>query len=582
MTDIALGAADRLPDEKELQLADYLAIIRRRSRVIVASVLVVFAISASFALFWPAKYLSSSTILIEQQEIPQELVRSTITSFADQRVQIISQQIMTTANLLGIIRKYDLYPRMMQTRAREVVLQEMRDDTSMDMISAEVVDPRSGRPTEATIAFNLSYKAPTPDLAVKVANELTTLFLSKNLETRAQMASDTANFLSAEASFLREEIADLESRLSTFKADNAGRLPELSEVNLTRLDRSERELLEIDRQLRSLAETTIYLEAELLKLTRAENVFSGTGERIYSPGDRLKYLNTELASLQALYSDDHPDVLRTRREIAGLRKRSDDRAESRELQGLHTDRAGLLELYTDDHPAVKDVERRIRALEAEESDAAAEDLADDPAVAQLSAQLAAAKAEESSLIELREEVRSRMLRFEENLSQTPVIEKDYYALTRDLDNARLKYREIRAREMEARLSESMESDRKGERFTMIEPPLPPEKPASPNRALILGFGAFLGLGVAFLAAAIAEGLDNTVRGRRTLEELTGIQVLGVIPTISTSKEDLLRRRLRRLGAFAAIAVCVLAVVLVHILFMPLDVLWYSLMRRLAL
>src|SRR6202012_2408507 len=124
----------------------------------------------------PPHYRSAATILIEQQEMPQDLVRSTVTSYADQRVQVISKRVMTTETLLNIIRRYDLYPKERARETREALLNRMRKDIGMRMISADVIDPRSGHPTSATIAFEVSYSSRSAEMAAKVANELTTLY----------------------------------------------------------------------------------------------------------------------------------------------------------------------------------------------------------------------------------------------------------------------------------------------------------------------------------------------------------------------------------------------------------------------
>src|ERR1700730_7989601 len=129
------------------------------------------ALAVAMALLLPPTYTAGATILIEQQEIPQELVRSAVTSFADQRVQIISQRVMTTQNLLALIERYNLYPQIRFSKPREELLNKMRADISMKMISADVIDPRSGVPTRATIAFNVSYKNHSADLALKVADD---------------------------------------------------------------------------------------------------------------------------------------------------------------------------------------------------------------------------------------------------------------------------------------------------------------------------------------------------------------------------------------------------------------------------
>lgn len=573
-------------EEKEPGLRDYLAAVRRRRGPATLVAVAVFLLATIITLLWPTKYESSATILIEQQEIPQDMVRSTITSFADQRIQIISQQVMTTANLLRIINEYNLYPRLVQTRAREVVIEEMRDDISMDMISAEVVDPRSGRPTSATIAFTLAYRGSTPDQALKVTNELTSLFLQKNLESRTALASETSDFLSSEASRLNDEIRALEEELSKFKAENVDRLPELNQLNLSLLDRSERELKDVERQLRALVDRRIYLASEVARLSSNSELFTEAGERIYSPRDRLKYLESQLATLESLYSEKHPDVVRTRREISGLRASLDELVDdgvtrNDELMALRAERETLVGSLSESHPDVRELDRKIAAAELRFTDGDGLENTD-PSYLQLKTQLVAVRAEEQSLEKLRDELKGRVVEYERKLAETPLIERDYIALQLDLDNARAKYREVKAREMEAVLAENMETDRKGERLTMIEPPLPPEQPASPDRPLLILGALVLAIGSGIGTIALMESTDTTIRGRALLEELVAMPAIGLIPYIST-QADQRRRRLRLLaGGTTAIAVVIGTAVLVHMLVVPLDVLWYATVRRLTL
>src|ERR1700730_14055154 len=186
----------------------------RQRGVILLVAGVLMALSVTLALVLPPTYTSGATILIEQQEIPQELVRSAVTSFADQRVQVISQRVMTTQNLLSLIERYNLYPEIRLTKPREVLLQTMRNDISMKMISADVIDPRSGRPTQATIAFSVSYMSHSPELALKVANDLTSLYLNENLTSRTQLGQQTATFFSEESARQAAHIADLDKNLT--------------------------------------------------------------------------------------------------------------------------------------------------------------------------------------------------------------------------------------------------------------------------------------------------------------------------------------------------------------------------------
>ena len=174
----------------------------------------ILSLALLLAAFWPATYRSTGTILIEQQEIPEDFVRSAVSSYADQRVQVISQRVMTSANLLGIIEKFELYGVERDASTREELVERIREDINLDMISADVVDPRQGRATKATIAFAVGYDSRSPDLAARVANDLVSLYLRENLESRKQLAAGSADFLTGEAEKQRLRVAELEQRIS--------------------------------------------------------------------------------------------------------------------------------------------------------------------------------------------------------------------------------------------------------------------------------------------------------------------------------------------------------------------------------
>ena len=224
---------------------------RRRGLILLVAG-VAMASTIALALLLPPTYTSGATILIEQQEIPQELVRSAVTSFADQRIQVISQRVMTTQNLLSLIERYNLYPDIRLSKPREVLLQAMRNDISMRMISADVIDPRSGRPMQATIAFSVNYQSHSPELAVKVANDLTSLYLNENLTSRTHMAEQTSSFFAEEAARQQVKIQEIDKKLSDFKQKNQDRLPEMQQLNTSISERTETDLREAENRLAAI------------------------------------------------------------------------------------------------------------------------------------------------------------------------------------------------------------------------------------------------------------------------------------------------------------------------------------------
>lgn len=186
-------------DQTTKGLQDYIAIFRRRTWEAVIPFAALLLVTMVVALILPPVYRSSATILIEEPDVPRELVTSTITSFADQRLQIINQRVMATQNLLDIVRKYDLYADKRRDLPLSEVIEDMREDIGMQLVSAEVRDPKSGGPTKATIAFKVSFDHGRPETAQRVANEVVSLYLSENLRERQEKATETAAFLEGEA-----------------------------------------------------------------------------------------------------------------------------------------------------------------------------------------------------------------------------------------------------------------------------------------------------------------------------------------------------------------------------------------------
>jgi hypothetical protein len=165
------------------------------------------------------------------------------------------------------------------------------------------------------------------------------------------------------------------------------------------------------------------------------------------------------------------------------------------------------------------------------------------------------------------------------MAEAPTVERDYSVMLRELDSDQLQYRQVRQKQMEAQSSQNLETERKGERFTLIEPPLTPTEPSSPNRGLIFALGLALALAIPIGVAALLESSDSTVRDRRDLTALLTIPPLAVLPWIETFEDRQARVRTRRLSYAGAATTLVIALTLVHFFYRPLDVLWEIALRR---
>lgn len=565
-------------------LAKLLSGFKRRRKTFLLTLLLGLVVTLLAVIFIPATYLSRSTILIEQQEIPPELVRSTVTSYADQRIETIAQRVMTTKNLWDIVEQYDLYPDERKRETRQHVLEVMEDKgISRNVISAEVVDPRSGQPTEATIAFQLSFKYHDAQLAQKVANELTSLFLSENLKTRTEMADQAEIFLSAETEKLNAEVTQLEKTLATYKEQNFDALPELKDLNIRLLDRTEQAQRDLELARSAARERQIFLEAQLLQIEPSAPLIVGQGERLLSSSSRLKLAKQKYEQALAKYSPVHPEVQTLKKEIDALmREVGDAEAPALKLEIYQQQMTDLRSRYGEQHPDVVQLAQTIRNLETLARNSAPEtpeDGADNPAWLQIKSQLDAVRLELDGYSQREALLKADLQKYEERITRAPRIEQEYQQLSRDYQSAVLKYAEVKAKQQEASLGQALESEQKGERFTLIEPPLVPEEPHSPNRKLIGVLGVFLSLALAIGLVLLKEMLDKSIRGRKAIIAAMGAAPLAIIPLIVTPDEATAsRRQLWLLIGLALIAVAA-ALGAFHVLIKPLDVTWYIAMRK---
>jgi uncharacterized protein involved in exopolysaccharide biosynthesis len=579
-------------DQTSLNLRQIGQIVRRRRAPMIVTTVALSVLSVVTAYLLPAVYKSTATILIEEQEIPPDIVRSAISSYADQRIETIKQQVMTRSTLMKFVEQYGLYRSLRQNSSMEEVLKRFIRDIQVDVMNVKVIDKRTQTPTQATIAFTLAYEGESPEIAQKVANELTSLFLGENLKSRERHAQETADFLKKESEQLARRIGDVEVQLSAIKQKADGALPELISLNMTMLNQAERELLDADRDIRALEERKTHLEGELATLKPHTPIIAASGERILDSGERLKALRAQYAGAIGYLSAEHPDVLKMQQEIAALERETGERASPDELRkkltGEQVRLATLVDRYGEEHPDVIRSRRMITSLEQEldrvikagTRNAAVKP--ENPAYINIESQLLSTTASLQALKKSREGIKHRVDEYAGRIERTVQFEPTYLDLNRTREESVRKHQEITSRLLEAEVSKELEIQRKGERFSLIDPPDLPEKPEKPNRPVIVILGLILAIGGGIGSGAALEQLDRSIRGSEHLGRIAGLSPLAVIPYVP-NEEDLRRFARRRFrAAMAGVGALVLLVVSAHVMGYPLDVVWYATMRKLGL
>ena len=514
-------------------LSDYLAILRRRKRQVLRTAVAVFLVSAVLAFVIPPVYRATATILIEQQEVPRDLLPSTVTGYADQRLQIIQQRVLTDENLLKIAAQYLGYSEKKKSEsADKKMLARMRKATTFQTVDARVTDPRSGASTMATISFTVSYDGDTPEAAQQVDQEIANLVLKENVRIRTQQAERTSGFFSEEEKKLHQHLSDLEAQLAAYKQKNTGRLPELMNLNMSLMERTQKELEDAERQITSLEERKLDLQGQLATV----DPYSGKG-----PGGRLREVQTEYLTAAANYAPNHPDVIRLRRELDMLKKETgavDERqAVDAEYKKASADLAAAREKYGENHPDVVRLKSLVATLAARHKAAARSSQMDirlkpdNPAYIAIQTQLATVDVSLRAANAQRDQAKQKLAEYEERLVQTPRVEEEGLGLQRDYDSTLTKYREIKQKLMGANIAVEMEKEQKGERYSLLQAPQLPDSPQMPNRRAFLLLGMVLGIGSGIGYASIAEYMDRTVRGSRGIAAVLHAPPLAVIPHI---------------------------------------------------
>ena len=455
-----------------------------------ALLIIAVALSATIPLVksLPNIYESTATVLVQYHQTPQSLAGPLAADDLETRLRTISQQIMSRARLYEMITRFNLYPELRQRPTPEATADRMRRD-----IHIQFSGVRQPSGLDMTVAFSLSYRGSDPQTVAQVTNALAALYVEENTKIREQETTETTAFLQTQLADAKRQLEDQERKISDYKERHIGELPEQQAATVAALERLHLRLREImDRR---------YALARGLGLPVAA---------VDTTSARLAKLRQELADLRMRDTDEHPDVVRVKQEIATLQRQP------------ATDNGGR---------------------------AAAEDPAHDPqnAPTAVDVELAGLRNEE-------QEVRRAIAVYEQRIGTAPLRELDLQQLSRDEGAAKDLYQSLLQRYESAQLVERMQQ-RQGEQFRILDPAVASQQPVGPHRLRFLLLGLVGGVGAAVGMALLAEAVDTSFRTIDEVRAFTSIPVLASIPSIVTERDA--RRRRRQSGlAILAVVFCV--------------------------
>ncbi len=516
----------------EFSLEDVMIILRRRLPIFVAALFIIIPVGLTFIMLLPRLYVAQGKILVESQQIPEALIKSSVNAYAEERIQTISQRVMTRNRLLEVADKYALFPKELDLSESERV-ERMKRSVDIDLISTKSKDRRR---IDNTIAFTVAYMDPSPEKAFQVANEFMTLILSEDVRSRTEGAATATEFFKQELRRLGEAIDEVENKIADFKAKNADALPENLDLYRQTVIRSQEDLARVQGSITLAEEELGSLQAQI------GTYLAGSGGA-EGPAQELLRLRTQLAALRADKTESHPDVRAMRQQIASLERQL---APSGAVQRLRKELAAADQALRDaraitppDEALVEqrrkesaDARQRMSAQISREASAGSADLM----MTQLQGRMDMAGSRLAALEDQAAALKKTVAEMQDRIARTPLVERGLATLTRDQLNLTAEYQNLRDKQGTAQLSENLEGDQKSEKFSILESAQRPDSPSSPERGKLLLLVIFGAIGAGLFAAVGAEILFATMRGRRHVTNLAGEPPIAVIPYIRTENE----------------------------------------------
>jgi polysaccharide biosynthesis transport protein len=517
------------PEEQESQAIDiphYVDIVRRRHLHFLISLLVGWMIVWGASWILPVRYKSGTLILVEQPTMPKDYVRPNVNEDLQDRLQSITQQILSRTRLLLIIDQLKLYNGGRRPVAPGEKVDRMRKDIDIELV-------RDAHDDQIT-AFNIYYSARDPHVAQKVTGELTNLFINANLEVRQQESEDTTKFLESQLNQARASLSDQEAKVREFEGEHVGELPEQQASNLQILSGMQSELVNEQDALNTAQQQRVYLQTLINQYRTGQGTPKGTSAasiRLPVIDQELDKMKAQLADLSSRYTDRYPDVQNLKEQIAKTEKVRTDLIADLKKKGNAGAQAG-----------------------SGDADAAEETL--DPiqnsSLVQLQSQMQANHAEVVNREHAVASLKGKIDEYQGRLNQEPVRQQQLADLTRGYDQSKANYDELLKKENESQMATSMERLQEGERFTVLDPPSLPVRPDFPNRLKFCGIGLLIGLALGVVVAGGCEYMDDRLHSEDEIEKLLPTAVILDLPEV-LSLSDQRRLRMRTFIGWAMAA-----------------------------
>ena len=444
----------------------------------------------------PNLYHSETLILVVPQRVPESYVRSTVTTRIEDRLQSITQQILSRTRLERVIQDFNLYADERRTAIMEDIVERMRKTN----IEIQVVKGD---------AFKVGFISDDARTAMRVTERLASLFIEENLRDREVLAEGTNQFLEAQLEDARRRLIDNEKRLEEYRRQHSGELPTQLDANMQGQHNIEMQLQALTESLNRDRDRRLVVERLVADLGTAETVLLPQPQRPVtnadgiptggSAADQLVAAQEMLRGMQTRLTAEHPDIVRMTRVVAELQKKADAEALARPVSAVPTL-----------SPAEMIKRNRMGEMKSE--------------VEKLDRQIAQKQEDEKRL-------RGMLGEYQKRIEAAPARQSELTELTRDYETFQKSYQSLLAKKEDSNISANLERRQIGEQFKILDPARMPERPSSPNRPRLNAIGIAGGAAVGLALAALIEYLDKRLKSEADVKAALNLMVLATVPVL---------------------------------------------------
>ena len=484
----------------ELKPADYINILKRRWVPILVLTLIGGPLGYVLARVLPAKYTSQTTVLVQPPTVPQTLVPSVVTGDIQQRLTSMKAQILSRSRLEPIIRQFGLYSSDINSVPMENLVARLQK-----VIVVSAIQPMQGTSGNSFPGFDVAVTLESAQKAQSVCSAITSMFIEESERERQQDSEDTTAFLTQQLNDAKQKLDEQNAELAAFESRYLGSLPDDDKNNLNILTTLTSQLNSATEALSRAQQDKSFLETSLSQAVQAWQA-SQNGNSPLDLQQQLAQLQTKLADLRSRYTDDYPDVIRTKADIESLKK----------------------EIAT----------QGATAGGQSGSTKTAQNAIEPPNIQQLRAQLHTTEVLISQKTAEEQQLKRQIGTYQARIQATPDVEQQYKALTLGQEAALKTYNDLQQHRDEAQMATNLEKRQEGETFAILDPANFPDQPSFPNKLMFIGGGFALGLALGVGLAFLGEMRDTSIRTEQDVEFALRLPVIVMVPAIgplATSK-----------------------------------------------